>query len=136
MKIWRFQRRVGYFLFGLFAVLLAANIAYPGNSGVVSATNTFLSVITGWIGIIMGFYFSKNMSSNLERRLRKAGDVSKDTDMQFRETAEKMQLIIKKEQERRVRLEEMVKDQDELITELISEINDNNKRRRTSKVKR
>lgn len=66
--ILRIQSVLTYFLLACFAGIVLFVMFYPEEAAdrvVVS----FLPIVTGWLGIIFGFYFSREISKFLENRL-------------------------------------------------------------------
>jgi hypothetical protein len=63
------QAGITIFLFGMLGFMLGYVMFFNNVSHEI--TSSFLPIITGWIGIVIGFYFSREISGILEDKLRK-----------------------------------------------------------------
>ena len=64
----KIQKHITYFLFMLFGILMI--YALSGTDPQNDAINSFLPIVTGWLGATIGFYFSREISSIMEDRLK------------------------------------------------------------------
>jgi len=81
---------------------------------------TFLPIITGWLGIILGFYFSREISKFLEQKLAKR---LKEEDDNLEEYEGTIKQIEKERKEEREEFKEIVDSRESLINNLRHKIN-------------
>ncbi len=110
----RIQKRITYGLFLMFFLLLAVNIY--DTTRFERVTGIFLSVITGWIGIVMGMFFSKSIEKHLEDRLKNGiGTTLTDLD-KTNEKIDFLELTIGKLQDEIQSKERLINRQTAIIT--------------------
>ncbi len=62
----RMQRRIAYLLFAVFLILVIYALTPWAQDQVL---NIFVPVVVGWLGAIIGFYFSKEVGNAIEQKI-------------------------------------------------------------------
>lgn len=78
----RNQAVITLFLIGIFFLLVIVSLAVDAPQ-VKNTVNTFLPIISGWIGVVIGFFFSREISKYFEDRLNSFKSDLKDYDKQL-----------------------------------------------------
>ncbi len=74
----------GWITFALFVCFigmlgLSLWIVFKSNGDIENVTNSFLPIVTGWIGVVLGFYFSREISGMIENRLKSVKSEADET---------------------------------------------------------
>jgi hypothetical protein len=98
------QKWITLALFASFIAMLIWSLVVASNStstlnsiqGIERIINSFLPIITGWIGVVLGFYFSREISNLIEDRLK---SVKSQTEQALEEAQKNILELEKKRKE-------------------------------------
>jgi len=80
---------------------------------------TFLPIVTGWLGVILGFYFSREISNFLEQKL---GKRLKEEDNTLEEYEKTIKEIEKEREEERKQFQRIITSRQSLINDLRNKV--------------
>jgi len=80
----RTQGKITLALFFCFIFLMIASVGYPSEA-TQQATNTFLPIISGWIGVVLGFFFSREISGYFENKLNSVREEAEEDLVEYNE---------------------------------------------------
>jgi hypothetical protein len=122
------QGGITFLLFLCFIFLLVASVVGFWE-GTMTAVNTFLPIISGWIGVVLGFFFSREIGKHFEDRLHKTVEGYEDK-------VEEIEQASKSEMERiKSEFEHIISDKQEQINRLRHFI-DRYRERRLNEIKK
>lgn len=114
----KIQSRFAVFLSIIF-ISLIAYMMFGDEERANSLILTFLPIITGWLGVILGFYFSREISNFLEQKLGKRLKEEDNTLEEYQETISKIE---SEREEERDNFKKIINSRESLISNLRNKV--------------